>query len=102
MLEVQLSPTANTFSKADLAFEAQAPKITNKVYSHSTTNFTNSNSDAGPQALNKSKTKLRALPVIDHNAQREKLQSIIGLCDIEEKPASTRNATKTQSIPPPK
>lgn len=68
LLEVQLSPTANTFSKADLAFEAQAPKITNKVYSHSTTNFTNSNSEGGPQALNKSKTKLRALPVIDHNA----------------------------------
>jgi hypothetical protein len=73
LLEVQLSPTANTFSKADLAFEAQAPKITNKVYSHSTTNFTNSNSEGDPQPLNKSKTKLivsfELIRVININAK---------------------------------
>ena len=68
LLEVQMSPKANSFSKADLAFEAQ-PKKGQKQYSHSTTNFLNSNND-GPTALvTKSKsTKLRALPVIDHHA----------------------------------
>ena len=35
-----MSPQANTFSKADLAFENQL-KVHQKVYSNSTTNFTN-------------------------------------------------------------
>lgn len=34
-----------------------------------------------PSRLNKSKTRIRALPTIDHNAQREKLNSIIGATD---------------------
>jgi hypothetical protein len=64
LLEVQLSPAAHTFSKADLVFEAQQ-KISSKVYSNSTTNFSNSNNEAPQALINKSKTKLR---FIDHVA----------------------------------
>ena len=94
-----MSPQANTFSKADLAFENQL-KVHQKVYSNSTTNFTNNPNTDGSLGNKAKSTKLRALPVIDHHAQREKLQSIIGLCE-EPTKASQPVGKKGSSIPPP-
>jgi len=49
------------------------------------------------QLRSRSKNKtVKALPAIDHNAQREKLKSIISLCDDEDGPVKPLRGKSTQ------
>ena len=70
------------FAEADLKYENNTRRISSKP--KTTSQLFSKDALLPPTFVKSQKTRtVRALPVIDHKAQREKLNSIIGLIDEE-------------------